>query len=138
MSSHKVVLYDHVEGCFHVKTGHSIGSNSRKPYTYHINLQTSPCTCNKTLLFGFLCSHILATYQSQSVDFRQFIQNYYTTRAYLLTWIPLFYFIFDELEWPQYNEPIIISSKLMRCVTSGQLKSSCLHNEMDVRKAKTP
>ena len=49
-----------------------------------------------------------------------------------------FVVVFDELEWPQYNGPIIISSELMRCVTSSQLKSSCLHNEMGVRKAKNP
>ena len=31
--SHEVVLYDHVEGCFHVKTKHSVGSSNRKLHT---------------------------------------------------------------------------------------------------------
>ena len=34
--SHEVVLYDHVEGCFHVKTRHYVGSSNRKPRTYHV------------------------------------------------------------------------------------------------------
>ncbi len=58
--SHEVVLYDHVEGCFHVQTRHSVASTNRKPHTYPVNLQMRSCTCNKTLLLGFPCSHILA------------------------------------------------------------------------------
>ena len=36
----EVVLYNHVDGRFHVKTRHSIGNSNRKPRTYHVNLQT--------------------------------------------------------------------------------------------------
>nr|CAN68681.1 hypothetical protein VITISV_002621 [Vitis vinifera] len=64
--------------------------------------------------------------------------GYYTTRAYLSTWAPLFYPIFDELEWPQYNGPIIVSSDSMKRLTSGRPKSSRLHNEMDARETRTP
>ena len=72
-SSHEVVLYDHVEGRFHVKTRHSIRSNNRKPHTYHVTLQMGSCTCNKTLLLGFPCSHILVPCHCQAIDFRQFV-----------------------------------------------------------------
>ena len=58
--SHEVLLYDHMAGRFHVKTRHFVGSSNRKPRTYHVTLQTGSCTCNKTLLLGFPCSHILA------------------------------------------------------------------------------
>ena len=37
-SSHEVVLYDHVEGRFHVKTRRFVGNNNRKPCTYRVNL----------------------------------------------------------------------------------------------------
>ena len=124
-------MYDHVEKCFHVKTRHSIGSNNRKPCTYHVNLQRGSCTCNKTLLLRFPCSHILVASHCWSIDFRQFVQGYYTTRAYLSTWAPLFYPIFDKLEWPQYNGPIIIPSDLMKRIISSQSKSNRLYNEMD-------
>ena len=72
-SSHEVVLYDHVEGRFHVKTRHSIRSNNRKPHTYHVTLQMGSCTCNKTLLLGFPYLHILAACHCRSVDVRQFV-----------------------------------------------------------------
>ncbi|KAL6314595.1 hypothetical protein AAG906_026935 [Vitis piasezkii] len=111
---------------------------NRKPRTYHVTLQTGSCTCNKTLLLGFPCSHILATCHCRAIDFRQFVQGYYTTRAYLSTWAPLFYPIFDELEWPQYNGPIIVPSDSMKRLTSGRPKSSRLHNEMDARETRTP
>ncbi|RVW26810.1 hypothetical protein CK203_099738 [Vitis vinifera] len=136
--AHEVLLYDHVAGRFHVKTRHSVGSNNRKPRTYHVTLQTGSCTCNKTLLLGFPCSHILAVCHCRANDFRQFVQGYYTTRAYLSTWASLFYLIFDELEWPQYNGPIIVPSDSMKWLTSGRPKSSRLHNEMDARETRTP
>nr|CAN61286.1 hypothetical protein VITISV_028650 [Vitis vinifera] len=135
--AHEVLLYDHVAGCFHVKTRHSVGISNRKPRRYHVTLQTGSCTCNKTLLLGFPCSHILATCHCRAIDFRQFVQGYYTTRAYLSTWASLFYLIFDELEWPQYNGPIIVSSDSMKQLTSGRPKSSRLHNEMDARETGT-
>ena len=96
------------------------------------------CTCRKTLLLGFPCSHILAACHCRSIDFRQFVQGYYTTHAYLSTWAPLFYPIFDELKWPQYNGPIIVPLDSMKCLTFGRPKSSRLHNEMDARKTRTP
>ena len=68
-SSHEVVLYDHVEGRFHVKTRHSVGSSNRKPRTYHVTLQTGSCTCNKTFLLGFPFSHILAACHCRAIDF---------------------------------------------------------------------
>ncbi|KAL6318599.1 hypothetical protein AAG906_000677 [Vitis piasezkii] len=86
---------------------------NRKPRTYHVTLQTGSCTCNKTLLLGFPCSHILAA-----------CHCYYTTRAYLSTWAPLFYPIFDELEWPQYNGPIIVPSDSMKRLTSDGCKET--------------
>ena len=67
--SHKVVLYDHVEKRFHVKTRHSVGSSNRKPRTYHVNLQRRSCKCNKTLLLGFPCSHIFVACHCQLIDF---------------------------------------------------------------------
>ncbi|KAL6342202.1 hypothetical protein AAG906_006816 [Vitis piasezkii] len=73
--AHEVLLYDHVVGRFHVKTRHSVGSSNRKPRTYHVTLQTRSCTCNKTLLLGFPCSHILACH-CRSIDFQQFVQGY--------------------------------------------------------------
>ncbi|RVX01849.1 hypothetical protein CK203_019342 [Vitis vinifera] len=100
VGAHEVLLYDHVAGRFHVKTRHSVGGSNRKPRTYHVTLQTGSCTCNKTLLLGFPCSHILVACHCRAIDFRQFVQGYYTTRVYLSTWAPLFYPIFDELEWP--------------------------------------
>ena len=60
VGSHEVVLYDHVEGRFQLKTRHFVGSSNRKPCTYHVTLQTGSCACNKTLFLGFPCSHSLA------------------------------------------------------------------------------
>ena len=72
-SSHDVVLYDHVEGHFHIKTRHSIRSNNKKSHSYHVNLRMRCCTCSKTLLLGFPYLHILAACRCRSVDVRQFV-----------------------------------------------------------------
>ena len=90
-SSHKAVLYDHVDGCFHIKTRCSVGSSNRKPHTYHVNFRKRSCTCRKTLLLGFPCSYILASCHCRLVNFPQIVQNYYTTQTYMSTWTPLFY-----------------------------------------------
>ncbi|RVW64593.1 hypothetical protein CK203_048489 [Vitis vinifera] len=119
VGSHEVVLYDHVEGHFHVKTRHSIGSSNRNPTHIMLTFKKGSCTCNKTFLLGFPCSHILAVCHCRAIDFRQFVQGYYTTCAYLSTWASLFYPIFDELEWPQYNGPIIVPFDSMKRLTSG-------------------
>ena len=53
--SKEIFLYDHFEGRFHVK--------SRSGRTQHLNLHDQKCTCGKTLIYGFLCSHIIAACQ---------------------------------------------------------------------------
>ena len=88
-------------------------------------------------MLGFPCSHILATCHCRAFDFRQFVQSYYTTHVYLSRWAPLFYLIFDELEWSQYNGPIIVPLDSLKWLTSGRPKSSRLHNEMDARETRT-
>ena len=135
--SHEVLLYDHVQGLFHVKARRFVGSSNRKPRTYHVNLRTGSCTCTKTLLLGFPCSHILVACHCRSIDFRQFVHSYYTTRCYLSIWAPLFYPIFDESDWPQYNGAVIVPFDSMKHATSGRPKSSRLHSEMDAKEAKT-
>ena len=59
--SMEIVLYDHIQGRFHVK--------SRSGRIHHLNLNDKKCTCGKTLIYGFPCSHIIAACQHQCVDF---------------------------------------------------------------------
>ena len=59
--SMEIVLYDHVQGRFHVK--------SRSGRTHRLNLHDKKCTCEKTLIYGFPCSHIIAACQHLCVDF---------------------------------------------------------------------
>ena len=131
--SHKIVLYDHIRGQFHVKTNKSTKSSSTCSRTYRINLQEYTCTCGKTLIYGFPCSHILAACHFRSVDFRPLVQHYYSTQSYYNSWAPLF----NVYEWPPYDGPIIMPSESMKRASSGGLKSSHLHNEMNVREGKT-
>ena len=63
----EIVLYDHVQGRFHVK--------SRKCRTHCLNLHDKNCTCGKILIHGFPCSHIIAACQHRCVDFRFFVQG---------------------------------------------------------------
>ena len=51
--SHEIVLYDHIQGQFHVKTNKGTKSSSIRGQTYRINLQEYACTCGKTLIYGF-------------------------------------------------------------------------------------
>ena len=127
--SMEIVLYDHLQGRFHVK--------SRSGRIHHLNLNDKKCTCGKTLIYGFPCSHIIAACQHRCVDFRSFVQGYYTTQSYYDTWASLFYPIFNEDEWPLYNGPTIIALGSMKRQVSGRPKSTHLHNEMDVREGKT-
>ena len=124
----KIVLYDHNQGRFHAK--------SKTCRTHRLNLHGHKCSCGKTLIYGFPCSHIIATYQFRSVDFQSFVQGYYSTQLYYETWATLFHPIFDEYEWPPYGCPIIMPSKSMKHTSRGCPKSTCLHNEMDVRERK--
>ena len=88
--SMEIVLYDHIQGRFHVK--------SRKGQMYRLNLHDKNCPYGKTLIFGFPCSHIIAACQDRCVDFRFFVQGYYTTQSYYDTWASLFHPIFNEDE----------------------------------------
>ena len=63
--SMEIVLYDHIQGRFHVK--------SRSGRIHHLNLYDKKCTCGKTLIYGFPCSHIIAACQHRCVDFRLFV-----------------------------------------------------------------
>ena len=135
--SHEIVLYDHIRGQFHVKTNKGTKSSSTRGRTYRINLQEYACTCGKTLIYGFPCSHILAACHFRSVDFRPLVQHYYSTQSYYNSWAPLFHPIFNVYEWPPYDGLIIVPSKSMKRASSGRPKSSRLHNEMDVKEGKT-
>ena len=57
----EIVLYDHIQGRFHVK--------SRSGQTQCLNLHDQKCTCDKTLIYGFPCSHIIGACQHRCVDF---------------------------------------------------------------------
>ena len=95
------------------------------------------CTCRKTLIYGFPCTHIIAACQHRCVDFRFFMEGYYTTQAYYDTWASLFHPIFNEDEWSLYDGLTIGPPKSMQRMGSGRPKSTRLHNEMDVREGKT-
>ena len=63
VGSHEIVLYDHIQGQFHVKTNKGTKSSSTGGRTYRVNLHDHACMCGKTLIYGLPCSHILATCQ---------------------------------------------------------------------------
>ncbi|KAL6332220.1 hypothetical protein AAG906_001935 [Vitis piasezkii] len=135
--SHEVVLYDHFQGLFHVKASRGSKKTSSGGRTHRVNLREHGCTCGKTLIYGFPCSHILAACHFRSIDFRSFVQHYYTIQSYFSTWAPLFNPIHNEYEWPPYVGPVIVPADSMKRVSGGRPKSTRLHNEMDVREGKT-
>ena len=53
VGSHEIVLYNHIQGRFHVKTSWGTKSSSIGGRTYRVNLQEYACTCGKTLIYGF-------------------------------------------------------------------------------------
>ena len=79
MGSQKIVLYDHIQGQFHMKTSRSTKSSSSGGQTYHINLHEHACTCGKTLIYGFPCSQIIAACHFCSFDFWSIVQHYCST-----------------------------------------------------------
>ena len=105
--------------------------------THRVTLHEKTCTCVKTLTYGFPCSHIISACQHRCVDFRLFVESYYTTQSYYDTWAPLFHPIFNEDEWPLYDGTVIVAPESMRHSGSGRPKSTLLHNEVDVREGKT-
>ncbi|RVW77287.1 hypothetical protein CK203_050145 [Vitis vinifera] len=135
--SHEVVLYDHFQGLFHVKASRGSKKTSSGGRTHRVNLREHVCTCGKTLIYGFPCSLILAACHFRSIDFRSFVQHYYTIQSYFSTWAPLFNPIHNDYEWPPYVGPVIVPADSMKRVSGGRPKSTCLHNEMDVREGKT-
>ncbi|KAL6323216.1 hypothetical protein AAG906_029223 [Vitis piasezkii] len=135
--SHEVVLYDHFQGLFHVKANKGSKKTSSSGRTYHVNLRENGCTCGKTLIYGFPCSHILAACHFRLIDFRSFVQHYYSMQSYFSTWAPLFNPIHNEYEWSSCVGPVIVLVDSMKRVLGGRPKSTRLHNEMDVREGKT-
>ena len=127
--SFEIVIYDHNQGRFHVK--------SKRGRTHRLNLHDHKCTCGKTFIYGFPCSHIITACQFCSVDFRSFVQGYYSTQSYYDSWATLFHPIFDENEWPPYDGPSILPYESMECTSRRCPKSTHLHSEMDVREGKT-
>ena len=126
--SMEIVLYDHMKGLFHVM--------SRSGRTHRLNLHEKIYTCGKTFISGFPCSHIIAACQHRCVDYRLFVEGYYTTKLYFDTWATLFHPIFNEDEWLLYDGTMIVPLESMQRFGSGRPKSTRLHNEMDVREGK--
>ena len=83
VGSMEIVFYDHVKGLFHVK--------SRSCRTHRLNLHEKICTCGKTLIYGFPCSHIIAACQHRCVDFHLFVEGYYTTQSYFMMTLRLYH-----------------------------------------------
>ena len=83
--SHEIVLYDHIQGWFHVKTSRGTKSSSTGGQTYRFNLHEHACMYGKTLIYGFPCSHILVAYHFCLVDFRPLVEHYYSTQLYYNT-----------------------------------------------------
>ena len=100
VGSFEIIIYDLNQGQFHVMSKR--------------DLHDHKCTCGKTLIYGFPYSHIIATCQFRSIDFRSFVQGYYSTQSYYDTCTTLFHPIFDEYEWPPYEGPTIMSSESMK------------------------
>ena len=105
----EIVLYDHIQGRFHVK--------SRSGRTQRLNLHDHKCTYSKTLIYGFPCSHIIAACQHRCVDFRLFVQGYYTMQSNYDTWASLFHLIFNEDEWHLYDGPTIVPAMALISLT---------------------
>nr|CAN80015.1 hypothetical protein VITISV_030080 [Vitis vinifera] len=116
--SHEVVLYYHFQGLFHVKASRGRKNTSSDGRTYRVNLHEHGCTCGKTLIYGFPCSHILTACHFRSIDFISFVQHY-TMQSYFSTWTPLFNPIHNEYEWPPYVGPVIVPADSMKHVSSG-------------------
>ena len=114
--SMEIVLYHLVKGLFHVK--------SRSDRTHRVNLHEKICTCGKILIYGFPCSHIILACQHRCVDFRLYVEGYYTTKSYYDTWAPLFHPIFNEDEWHLYDDTVIVPPASMQCFGSGRPKST--------------
>ena len=114
VGSMEIVLYDHIQDRFHVKL--------RSGRTQRLNLHDQKCTCGKTLIYGFPCSHIITACQHRCVDFRLFVQGYYTTQSYYDTRASLFHPIFNEDEWPLNDGPMIVPLESMKRIGSGRPK----------------
>ena len=104
---------------------------------HRLNLHDHKCTCGKTLIYGFPCSHIIVACQFRFVDFQSFVKGCYNTQVYYDTLATLFHPIFNEYEWPYYDGPTIVLYESMKRISRGRPKSSCLHNEIDVKDGKT-
>ena len=96
------ILYNHIQGRFYFK--------SRSNRTQRLNLHDQKCSCGKTIIYGFPCSHIIVACQHRCVDFRLFFQGHYTTQSYYDTRASLFHPIFNEDEWPLNDGPTILPS----------------------------
>ena len=83
-------------------------AKSKRGRTHRLNLHDHKCICGKTFIYGFPYNHIIAECQFRFIDFRLFVQGYYSIESYYDTWATLFHPIFNEYEWPPYEGPTIV------------------------------
>ena len=74
---------------------------------------------------------MIAACQHRCVDFRLFVEGYYTTQSYYDTWASLFHPIFNEDEWPLYGGPTIVPLDSLQRTGSGRPRSTRLHKSLE-------
>ena len=134
---HTLLQLDHLRLFFKIIARDDFISSQREVENIPSTYMTINALVVRYLHMNFQCSHIIEACQFRSVDFRSFVQGYYSTQSYYDTWATLFHLIFNEYEWPPYDGPTIVPFELMKHKSRRHPKSPCLHNEIYVREGET-
>ncbi|KAG8386634.1 hypothetical protein BUALT_Bualt03G0168900 [Buddleja alternifolia] len=130
---HEVVLFNRATGIFRIKTGSSIANRSKGGNVQVVKLKEHSCSCQKWQIFGFPCSHVMAACQYCSLDYKVFVQNWYSITTYKMTWDPVFHPIPDRAYWPLARETTFLPSGSMKRKAKSRPRSTRFRNEMDIR-----
>ncbi|XP_038693778.1 uncharacterized protein LOC119991504 [Tripterygium wilfordii] len=95
------------------------------------------CSCNMWLLYHRPCSHVLACCSVNKIDWRQYMEAYFTIGAYESSYAPIFCPIPDESGWQIYSGPVVIADPDQRRSSKGRPKSTRIRNEMDAREGRS-
>ncbi|XP_058006462.1 uncharacterized protein LOC131181622 [Hevea brasiliensis] len=95
-----------------------------------VKLYERTCTCEKFQEIRIPCSHVIAACQSMSINYEQYVSNYYTLERTLKCYEWQFHALGHHDDWPTDNDPILVSDP-NRKRSKGRPTSLRKMNEMD-------
>lgn len=129
-TAHKVVSFNNEQGLFEVTTGRGSRPSGKGGNVHTVNLSRKTCTCEKLKIYKLPCSHVLAVCRYRSLSHAEYVDPFFKTSEYRLTYVKSFKPVGDVSRWSAYSGPKIVAPPSQKR-KPGRTPSSRFRNEMD-------